>query len=80
VDRAIGRLSRAATRAVDQIVKLTRGAKSEAVKLAAARAVLAELMAVTSHAESQKQFDELRARIVSLETSAGENPDQKTPG
>jgi hypothetical protein len=76
VDRAIGRLSRAATRAVDEIVKLTTGAKSEGVKLAAARAVLAELMAVTSHAENQKQLDELRSRITSLEASAGE----KTPG
>jgi hypothetical protein len=80
VDRAIGRLSRAATRAVDEIVKLTTGAKSEAVKLAAARAVLAELMAVTSHAENQKQLDELRARITSLEAGAGENRDEKTPG
>jgi hypothetical protein len=67
VDRAIGRLAKHATRAADEIVKLSKGAKSEAVKLAAARAVLAELAAVTNHAETQQQGADLRRRIAALE-------------
>jgi hypothetical protein len=78
VDRAIGRLAKSATRAVDQIITLSKGAKSEAVKLAAARAILAELAAVTNHAATQEQFAELRERIASLEGNTGEKRGKKT--
>src|SRR5262249_54418594 len=70
VDRAIGRLARRATQAVEEIVTLSQTAKSEAVKLAAARAVLSELAGVTSHAAMQHQLAELRERIASLEGNA----------
>jgi hypothetical protein len=50
IDRAVGRLSKNATAAADEIVRLAKKAASEAVRLNAARAVLAELMAVSNYA------------------------------
>jgi hypothetical protein len=80
VDRAIGRLARRATQAVEEIVTLSKTAKSEAVKLAAARAILSELAGVTSHAAMQHQLAELHQRIASLEGNTGAKRVSKTSG
>ena len=64
IDRAIGRLSRYAAAAAQQIAKLAEDAESEAVKLQAARAVLADLMTVSNYAD-------LEDRITVLERAQG---------
>jgi len=63
IDRAIGRLARHAAKSVDQIVKLSSSAESEAVRLNAARAVLADLLAVQGHAELEAEIRELKQRL-----------------
>jgi hypothetical protein len=59
----IGRLSDNATAAVDEIVRLVKEAASEAVRLQAARSVLAELMVVSSYAALEGRMVELEGRI-----------------
>src|SRR5262245_31948957 len=63
IDRAVGRLSKNATAAADEIVRLAKQAASEAVRLNAARAVLAELMAVSKHATLEGRLAEVERRI-----------------
>jgi hypothetical protein len=67
IDRAVGRLSRHAAAAADQIAKLAKGALSEAVRFQAARAVLADLMNVSNYAA-------LEDRITQLERARKEAP------
>jgi hypothetical protein len=59
----VGRLARHAAKAVDQIVALSEKAESEAVRLSAARAVLAELMAVQGHAELEKRMAQIEEQL-----------------
>jgi len=63
LDRTIGRLSDNATAAADEIARLFREASSEAVRLQAARAVLAELMVVSSYAALEGRMAEVERRI-----------------
>ena len=63
IDRTIGRLSDHATEAADQIARLAKDATSEAVRLQAARAVLAELMAVSNYATLDSRLAEVERRI-----------------
>jgi hypothetical protein len=67
IDRAVGRLSRHAAAAAGRIAKLARDAQSEAIRLQAARAVLADLMQVTDYAD-------LDDRITALERARKEAP------
>ena len=64
LDRTIGRLSDNATAAADEIARLFREASSEAVRLNAARAVLAELMAVSHYAALEGRMAEIEGRII----------------
>jgi hypothetical protein len=63
LDRAIGRLSRNATAAADQVIKLAKDALSEAVRLNAARAVLADLMAVSDYAALEDRLAEVERKL-----------------
>ena len=63
LDRTVGRLSDNATAAADEIARLFREASSEAVRLQAARAVLAELMVVSSYATLEGRMAEVERRI-----------------
>jgi hypothetical protein len=63
LDRTIGRLCDHATAAADEIARLAREAASEAVRLHAARAVLAELMTVSSYAALEGRMAELERRV-----------------
>lgn len=63
IDRAVGRLSRNATAAADQIARLARKANSEAVRLHAARAVLADLMAVSDYAALEGRLADVERRL-----------------
>jgi len=60
VDQAIGRLARRATWAADQIAKLGKNAVSESVRLAALRAILSDMMAVS-------EFSGIEERITQIE-------------
>jgi hypothetical protein len=63
LDRTVGRLSDNATAAVDEIVRLVKDAASEAVRLQAARAVLADLMTVSSYAALEGRMAAVERRI-----------------
>jgi hypothetical protein len=63
LDRAAGRLARHATAAAETVAKLARSAESEAVKLAAARAVLADLQAVQNYQAHEERIRELERRV-----------------
>ena len=86
IDRAVGRLSKNATAAADEIVRLAKKAASEAVRLNAARAVLAELMAVSNYATLEGRLAEVERRIRDSSQpnspqlpAPGSQPDQMTP-
>jgi hypothetical protein len=66
VDAGIGKLTRHVCKAVNQIAKLADQAQSEAVKLAAARAILAELIAVSNLAEVSQEIEGLKRQIEEL--------------
>jgi hypothetical protein len=63
LERAIGCLSRHAAAAAGQIASLAKAAQSEAVKLQAARAVLADLMQVSDYADHEQRITELERRV-----------------
>ena len=63
MDRAVGRLARNATAAADQIARLARKATSEAVRLQASRAVLAELMAISNYATIEDRLAEVERKL-----------------
>jgi hypothetical protein len=73
VDRAVGQLCEHTTDAIKEIVRLLKDGKSESVRLQAARAVLAELMAVSSYAA-------LNGRMAELERMVRVNSQPPTPG
>jgi hypothetical protein len=60
LDRAVGRMARRATWAVDQIVDLGANARSETVKLKALRAVMSDMMKVS-------EFSVLELRMTDIE-------------
>ena len=60
LDEAVGRMSRRAAWATDQIAKLAEDARSESVRLAALRSMLSDMMAVAD-------FAGLEERIANLE-------------
>jgi len=62
LDRAAGTLARHATAAAEKLASLARSADSQAVQLAAARAVLQEYREVTD-------YQDLAARVAALEES-----------
>jgi hypothetical protein len=62
VDRAIGRLARHATAAAGEIGRLATKAESEATRLNAARAVLADLLTVSDYASLERRLTELEKR------------------
>jgi hypothetical protein len=63
LDRAIGRLSRHAAAVADRIATLADSAQSQAVRLQAARAVLADLMTVSNYAALEQRLAEVERRI-----------------
>ena len=63
IDRAIGRLSCHATRAAAEIVRLFQEAASEAVRLQAARAVLADLMTVSDYAALEDRLADVERQL-----------------
>jgi hypothetical protein len=62
VDRAVGELTRRAVKAVRGVAKLADSAESEAVRLNANRAIIADMLAVTDHANFERRLAELERR------------------
>jgi len=63
MDRAVGQLAAAAARNAATINKLATGAENENVRLAAARAALADLMQVRRHIELEQRVIDLERRL-----------------
>ena len=63
LDRAVGQLAAAAAKNAAEINKLATGAESEAVRLAAARAALADLIQVQRHLALEDRVAELEKRV-----------------
>jgi len=79
VDRVIGRLSRHAAAAADRIAHLADSAQSESVQLHAARAVLAELMAVSNYSALEERLTELERRIADRQDAGLDAPPFASP-
>jgi len=62
-DRAIGQLSRSVVKAVTEMARLTTKAKSDAVRLQAARAVVADLMAMSDFAAFEKRMAAIEKQL-----------------
>jgi hypothetical protein len=77
IDKAVGRLSKAAE-AADQIIKLAREAAAEAVRLTAARSILSDLMAVSDHQQLDARIAELERRILEKPDVAGDAGQEPT--
>jgi hypothetical protein len=69
IDRLVGRLAKLGGKAVQGIGILATKAESEAVRLAACRAVLNDLIGVGTYAVSARQFDDLKAEVAALATA-----------
>jgi hypothetical protein len=63
LDRAVGTLARRATAAALQITQLSTKAETDAVKLAASRAVLADLLTVADYADHEHRITALEDRL-----------------
>jgi hypothetical protein len=66
LEQAIGRLSGNAGGAAEQIIRLAGEAASESVRLQASRAVLDELMTVTSFAALERRMSEVERRLADM--------------
>jgi hypothetical protein len=62
-EQAIGQLSNHVTEAAAEIARLAKEADSESVRLSAARAVLAELMSVSSYAALDRRMVDIERRL-----------------
>jgi len=71
VDRAIGRMARRVTWATDGIAKLAENAESESVKLAALRAILSDMMAVSQFAGLEQRITEIEEQLHEPTRSTG---------
>jgi hypothetical protein len=74
LDGAIGRLSRHATSAAAQITLLAGEAQSEAVRLQASRAVLAEILTVSNYAVLERRMAEIERRLQDGAVAAWSDP------
>jgi hypothetical protein len=81
LDGAIAGLSQNATAAANQIIQLARRANSEPVRLQAARAVLAELIAVSNYAGLERRMTDIERQLAKRSRSPVPvpRPDPATP-
>ena len=63
VDRAVGRMAKRVTWATNGIAKLAKSADSESVKLAAPRAMLSDMIAVSKFAGLEHRVTELEEQL-----------------
>jgi hypothetical protein len=63
LDRAVGRLTHGATSATKGILELSKSASSESVKLAAMRAVLSDMMAVSKFGGLEDRMTQVEEKV-----------------
>jgi hypothetical protein len=68
-DRVVGKLTRHALTAVDQISALAKKGEQESIRLSAAKSLLEQLIQVSNHVKAEKQITELVSRIAQLEAA-----------
>jgi predicted flavoprotein YhiN len=71
VDRAIGKMARDMSKAVETIDRLVERGETEGVKLAAARAMVSSVLNVRRYAELKAEIRRLEERIESLVGPSG---------
>jgi hypothetical protein len=71
VDQAVGRMARRATWAADQIAKLGKDAVSESVRLAALRAILSDMMAVSGFSGLEERVAQIEEQLSDETRSTG---------
>lgn len=71
IDEAVGIMAAGATTAAVQLRILAAEGESEQVRLGAARALLADLMAVQGHADLRREIRDIRARLDAAEAKGG---------
>jgi hypothetical protein len=73
VDQAIGSLTAYVKKAISTIARIAENGESDAVKLAAARAIVEKLIDVSSHVKLRSELEEMTKRLNAID-SAG--PDE----
>jgi hypothetical protein len=71
IDRAVGQMTRRASRAAEAIVKLADGAESESVRLRAARVVFSRMISVSKHPVPKERITEIERRLDELDGVTG---------
>jgi hypothetical protein len=79
VDRAIGKMAGSLGKAVAKIIALIDAGQTDAVKLAAAKALVEKLIDVQNHAELRAELKRLDARLESQEERRGARANSKPP-
>jgi hypothetical protein len=81
VDRAIGKMARGLGKAVKKLIELIETAQTDAVKLAAAKALVEKLIDVQNHAELRIELKRLDERLEAQEERrrARANPKPQRP-
>lgn len=71
VDSVVGEMKSDLKKARAKISSLIENADTDSVKLAAARAMIADMIALANHADQAKQLAELRAEVDALKSTTG---------
>jgi hypothetical protein len=79
VDRVIGKMARSLGKAVAKIVELIETGQTDAVKLAAAKALVEKLIDVQNHAELRAELKRLDERLESQEERRRARANSKHP-
>lgn len=79
INKAVGILVKNSTAASRELARLIKNGMNDSIKLAASRAILDQMIAVSNHAESTKVLAEMQARLNQIEASLQQD-DKKTEG
>jgi hypothetical protein len=79
IDRVVGKLARHGSAAVERIAKLATTAEAEAVRLAANRTLLSELVGLSNFAELRAEIEGLK-RDLAKERKRRASSTRKAPG
>jgi hypothetical protein len=79
LDRAVGRMTKQSNEAVDTIVRISKEGDTDSVRLRAARAVLSDMIAVSSYSGLEERVTELEERIERPDGAASDVRGGSTP-
>jgi hypothetical protein len=74
INRSVGILVKHSTAASRELARLIKNGTNDSIKLAASRAILDQMIAVSNHAESSKVLAEMQARLTQIESSLPQAP------